>query len=308
MTLVGKILVFLNLVFSLVVGAFAVMDYTARTHWADYATKLKSQNEVLRASSESARKENDRLIQERQELVAQMTKEGARVAPEVKGLPDIQLIVRALITALENRNTELNQVKTSLSTQRDEMKKATDQIARYRTMEEAYKSLVNTRQGDAGVMRQQLKDEQDKNFKLVNEMNELRDTAVNATIQSRTLKERNTQLEDALRKAQTDLAQAKTMGARSSGVAGVNPPPENIEGLVRRVDRDNLVSLSLGSDAGLARGQTMEVFRFGTSPKYVGRIKIVEVYQTSSVGVPMGKLMTPIQVGDRVASRIVGGY
>src|SRR3954454_20327321 len=99
MTLVGKILVFLNLVFSLVVGAFAVMDYTARTHWADYATKLKSQNEVLRASSESARKENDRLIQERQELVAQMTKEGARVAPEVKGLPDIQLIVRALITA-----------------------------------------------------------------------------------------------------------------------------------------------------------------------------------------------------------------
>ena len=38
MTKVGKILVFFNLVFSMVVGAFAVLDYTARTHWV---TKYK---------------------------------------------------------------------------------------------------------------------------------------------------------------------------------------------------------------------------------------------------------------------------
>ena len=65
---------------------------------------------------------------------------------------------------------------------------------------------------------------------------------------------------------------------------------------------------SIDSDAGLTRGQTLEVFRFGTSPKWVGRIRIVEVMQTQAVGTAMGKLTTPIQVGDRVASRIVGGY
>jgi len=307
MTVVGKILVFLNLVFSLVVGAFAVMDYTARTHWADHALKLKSQNDVLRASSEAARKENDRLIQEKADLLARMTAEGAKVAPEVKGLPDVAQIVSALIQALQNRNNELLNLKNTLTTLREEKKKADDQVARLLTAEQTYKKVMENRQNDSGVSRQQLKDEQDKNFKLVQELNENRDRTVLAEIQSRTLKERNTQLEDALRKAQTDLAQAKTLGARTPGVAGVNPPPENIEGLVRRAE-GNLVTISLGSDNGLARGQTMEVFRFGQSPKYVGRIRIVEVMQTQAIGTATGKLMAPIQAGDRVASRIVGGY
>src|SRR5262249_7525900 len=130
MTLVGKILVFLNLVFSLVVGAFAVMDYTARTHWADHAEKLKNQNATLRVTSEAFKKENDRLIQERAALLARMTNEGARVAPEVKGLPDVGQIVGALIQALQNRNTELATLRTTISTMRDERKKSDDQLAR----------------------------------------------------------------------------------------------------------------------------------------------------------------------------------
>src|SRR5262249_36903332 len=244
MTVVGKILVFLNLVFSLVVGAFAVMDYTARTHWADYADKMKAQNAVLRSGNETYKKENERLLQAQADLLARLITEGGRVAPETKGgNPDLQQIGQSLILALQNRNTDLDRLRTQLATQPAEKKKTDDQLARYRNMEESYKKLVETRQGDAGVYRQQLKDEQDKNFKLVQEMNELRDVSVNATIQSRTLKERNTQLEDALRKAQTDLAQAKTMGARASGVSGINPPPENIEGLVRRAE-GNLVTIS----------------------------------------------------------------
>ncbi len=42
MTAVGKILVFLNLVFSLVVGAFVIMIYLARTHWVDEYKKLNA--------------------------------------------------------------------------------------------------------------------------------------------------------------------------------------------------------------------------------------------------------------------------
>jgi len=51
MTVVGKILVFLNLVFSLVVGAFAVMDYTARTHWSDAYKTLNARYDVLQSSA-----------------------------------------------------------------------------------------------------------------------------------------------------------------------------------------------------------------------------------------------------------------
>jgi len=86
-----------------------------------------------------------------------------------------------------------------------------------------------------------------------------------------------------------------------------NPPPENVEGTVRRVD-GNLMTLSVGRDAGLVRGNTMHVFRLGHSPRYVGQVRIVEVTATQAVGQVIGRLYTPAKAGDRVASRILGGY
>lgn len=75
MTVVGKILVFLNLVFSLVVGAFAVIDYTARVHWADAYSKVKTQNDVLRSSSETYKREADQLAKEKEELYSRLNGE-----------------------------------------------------------------------------------------------------------------------------------------------------------------------------------------------------------------------------------------
>jgi hypothetical protein len=51
----------------------------------------------------------------------------------------------------------------------------------------------------------------------------------------------------------------------------------------------------------------MQVFRLGQNPRYLGRIKIVEVTPTQAVGQADGRLLAPIQVGDRVASSIMGG-
>jgi hypothetical protein len=51
----------------------------------------------------------------------------------------------------------------------------------------------------------------------------------------------------------------------------------------------------------------MEVFRLGQNPKYLGRIKIVEVTPTQAVGQAAGRMAATMQVGDRVASRVMGG-
>ena len=75
---------------------------------------------------------------------------------------------------------------------------------------------------------------------------------------------------------------------------------------MRRIDGRN-VMISLGSDAGLSKGQTLQVFRLGQGFGYVGRIKIVDVEAKQAVGEVMGRLSKPIQVGDRVASRITSG-
>jgi hypothetical protein len=90
----------------------------------------------------------------------------------------------------------------------------------------------------------------------------------------------------------------------------VNPPPEQLEGLVKEVKEDGQVVITLGSDAGLQQGQTLEVFRINADPPrsvYLGRIRIVEVKAATAVGKAMGKLAQPIMVGDTVASRILSG-
>jgi len=88
-----------------------------------------------------------------------------------------------------------------------------------------------------------------------------------------------------------------------------NPPIKNVQGVVKSVNDAGLVGISIGSDAGVAKGDTLEVYRLNAAvpeqSKYLGRIKIVEATAKSAVGQPIGKMVGTIQVGDQV-SRIVG--
>jgi hypothetical protein len=84
------------------------------------------------------------------------------------------------------------------------------------------------------------------------------------------------------------------------------PPPEDVSGRIKSVSPDGLVEITIGSDQGLLKGHTLEVFRNGTRPQYLGVLKIVEVTPHAAVGL----LMTPqfrklVQPNDQVASRIV---
>ncbi len=196
------------------------------------------------------------------------------------------------------------------------------------------------------------------------EMNALREDMVAAQIAARTLKDRNTQLEEQLQSAMRTLAQLRPQGAAVKPKAEVKPVavplqhvlateacqlllrqirgdvsgmvvpepitnslllagseaqiatlkamlrkidvPKPVEGLVRRVD-GNLVHISLGSDAGLSTGQTLEVFRLDQNPAYIGRIKLVDVRARESMGQVMDRPRMAIQTGDRVASQIPSG-
>jgi hypothetical protein len=84
-----------------------------------------------------------------------------------------------------------------------------------------------------------------------------------------------------------------------------NPPADNVEGLIKEVDpKSGLVTITLGSDAGLAKGHTLEVFRLSPAPKYLGTIRILEVTVSQAVGQPTDRSAT-MQVGDRVASQLL---
>jgi hypothetical protein len=93
----------------------------------------------------------------------------------------------------------------------------------------------------------------------------------------------------------------------AAAAAGKNPPAEGVEGLIKQVDpASGLVTITIGSDAGLAKGHTLEVFRLSPTAKYLGTIRIIEVTATRAVGRPQGAMTDALQVGDRVASRVLG--
>src|SRR5262249_10327003 len=53
-----------------------------------------------------------------------------------------------------------------------------------------------------------------------------------------------------------------------------NPPAENVEGMVTKVDaQTGLVTVSVGSDDGVQKGNTLEVYRLNPA-KYLGTVRI----------------------------------
>jgi hypothetical protein len=100
-------------------------------------------------------------------------------------------------------------------------------------------------------------------------------------------------------------------GDRPKGAeTGARAGRESVEGLVKAVDeKSGLLTITIGSDAGLAKGDTLEVFRIVPTPgkpKYLGKVSVIEVTASEAVAKPQGRLAVPPMAGDRVADRILG--
>jgi hypothetical protein len=88
-----------------------------------------------------------------------------------------------------------------------------------------------------------------------------------------------------------------------------NPPPKDVKGRVLAVEPTDpgVVRVSAGTDAGIRKGHTLEVYRLKPRAEYLGRLLIIEVTQRSAVGRLMrepGERKRIIKVGDEVASKI----
>jgi hypothetical protein len=99
------------------------------------------------------------------------------------------------------------------------------------------------------------------------------------------------------------------LGYANTAIASrIAAPPPTVQGVVRAATADGLVEVSLGSDDGLMRGHTMEVYREGPTPnatKYLGRIEILSTKADVSVGkvIPQYRRGN-IEKDDRVATRL----
>jgi hypothetical protein len=173
---------------------------------------------------------------------------------------------------------------------------------------------VEKRQEESKITRALLAEETEKNLKAVVEVGKARDEAVAQGILARSAQARLAQLadeNDRLAKDNQRLAPGGPTVVPSFKKDGRNPPQESVQGRIRDVSPSGLVRISLGSDAGLIKGNTLEVYRLNTQApdlsKYLGTIKIIEVTATEAVAQPISKPSGPLQTGDQVSSRILGG-
>jgi hypothetical protein len=289
MTTVGKILVFLNLIFSLVVGAFLAFAYASGTHWVEANKKLQDQNTVLAADAKTYQTE---LQKAKQDAADQVAKKDAELTNYRQDLDHANQVIRQLREDMAKLNTK-SQQENALST--------------------IYTSEVGKRQEDVSQLRDTLRKERDTNNALAKQNAELRDQATVAQIERRTVQDQNQRLEKQLQQMAKDMARMRANGGATATAraGGKNPPPDNVEGLVKNTDSGGLMTLTIGSDAGLAKGHTLELFRLNpavpSQSKYLGTVRIVEAEAHQSVAQPIGRLSSPPQRGDRVASRILGG-
>lgn len=112
-------------------------------------------------------------------------------------------------------------------------------------------------------------------------------------------------------KVEEFLRQKPADESRHASSSGKNPPAESVEAVIKSVgkDADGLLTISIGSDAGLAKGQTLELYWMPhkapiNDARSFGTVRIVEVDAHQAVAQPVGGLKRKPQPGDRIIAQI----
>lgn len=136
-----------------------------------------------------------------------------------------------------------------------------------------------------------------------------RNRRVEAEQALKTCELRVSQLSEAVTQLQRELEKERSQALATEprgGFVTPRPPPFDVRGQILKIGQIGLVEISIGSDAGLLRNHTLEVFRLEPAPAYVGRVVIVEVEPHRAVA----QFLKPEQakqarVGDQVASGVL---
>jgi chromosome segregation ATPase len=276
-----NILVSLILVLAVAQAALHVMYHLTQRNWVKAYDDVAQKYQVVSAESDAYRAELADL--------------------RTKAAKDVQTAQAAADDAkkeVDRQKAEVARLQTQVDAEREKGSKGSANLE---------SSIVDAQRHEEELKRleEQHKKDTDRITDTVTDNNKLRDRAVAAEIEARSLKERNSAMMTKLEEMSRDMQKARAGGAASSTLSSKNPPLDNIEGLVTKTDSSGLLTLSIGSDAGLVKGNTMEVFRLNP-PHYLGTVRIISVAPHEAVAQPVGRPLGPIQVGDKVASRIPG--
>jgi hypothetical protein len=271
MDTLGKIFVFAVMVMSVVFMSFAIAIFSSHTNWQKESERL--QTELEQAVAERAAKES-----ELSTLIDQ------NAASE----KDQEQVVKKLETALQQKNTELADLKKKREAELSNLDKDIAELSEAKDERDAADELV-------GKLREEIHGLQDKLKKSVNDGASLASELHQSESELAMTTERKKQLEEQVANAREVLQQNGLSLKRPEIVIPV------VGGVVTAIAND-LAEVSIGSDDGLQAGHELEVFR---ADEYLGRLRVVSVKPDRAVVRVLKDFARGIvQRGDRVATRL----
>ncbi len=285
MSTVGKVLVVMQIAFSVLLMAFAGGVYSVQTNWKTKATAAESKLSKAETDVRNA-KANAKTIQDKAVATEKALKDAADRA---QGTADAE---KVQITQIQR---QLTQTRTELENIRAEAKIAGDE-ARARRDESLNMRKIND----------ELHRTRDEQITLAHQY---ADKIVNLEQQNKAMTEKHTKLLSDYAILQKFI-RIKGFDSDPREVAGLAEPAPIVYGLVlntRKGGRNGaeLVEISLGSDAGLAKGHELFVYRSDGKGKYLGKIRLDYVDYKTAVGVVIQTTKNgQIQVGDNVTTKL----
>jgi hypothetical protein len=287
MTAIGKIFVIINLLFSLVVAGFIVMVYAKAANWESARKQWQSWQQASDASRTAVEKE---LEQER----ANRSKEVAELQQQVK---DKQKDIDAAKAETVAKDKALEEIKKSGNGSEGSIKAVQDQLKK--------------RDEEVAGLEKQLQDLNESRAQLVKAKNDANDAKVAADIKANSYQSKAERLEARVRETEMEIVRLRRTGSNggsggggsASLVSTSNPPPQSVDGVVTELSGD-FMRISIGSDAGLEKGHTLDVYRLKPTPQYLGQIRLTDVRADQAVGVPVDRLKYPAKKGDLVAADV----
>lgn len=289
MHFVGKILVILQLVLSILFMAFAGVVYHAHMNWRDDALKQKKLVADKTSEQQKERQDFQNLKTEMETKLKAAQEKAAGADAENRGLI-------AEVARLKKENSDIAVARKTAAEQAtvagDETAARVEESTNLRSLNHIL-SLAR----DADLIER---------TKLEDQVRGLQLDLDTAKLKNKDLVGKVSILQQAL--------EAAGITADVTELASRGSPPPRVEGIVeamippKRAGASELVEISLGSDQGLKKGHEMTIYRDGQKgkvPRYLARIVIVKTTPDKAVGqVIENSRNGVIQKGDNVSTKL----
>jgi len=291
MSAFGKLLVFLNLVFSVVTGALIIFVFTTRANWVGAYNDAKVKAEAAEKAYKAERtahdndlRQKDATLKESEEQIKQLNNRVTAAqaeAQQARDAADKQVNVnRTASTDAQRLQAELDQI-------RDERAAIDKEKAALRERVVAIQKELDKQREVAVQEGLRARNMEQKAHNLLRQVEEL-------TVRNREL--------------EANTAVGTGAGTTGSGTGSilegvVKSAPPGVRGKVKSVGT-TFATVDIGSDSGLSVGNVLIVYR---GNEFLGELTLSTVTPKESVGrFAPNKRTSKIQAGDQVATSLTG--